>query len=73
MPTRAVVGVARVTGAIRAGDPGADHPYFFGPWGWLLTDVVAIAPVPWEKGALGVWRMPEALRLAVVAGIEPAR
>lgn len=34
---------------------------------WILGDVQPIEPVTWAGGALGVWRMPEALRERVEA------
>lgn len=74
-PPGAILGVARVVGVA---DPSA--PWHFGAEynghpnvGWLLDDVVAFespvfglggAPIP---GALGCWRLPEDVRLAVLA------
>ena len=43
-----------------AGSPG---PWFVGPYGWVLTDVVTLAePVPC-KGAQGLWTVPPDVRV----------
>jgi hypothetical protein len=63
----AIVGVARIVGyaTMQEGRPlfGEDaerwerivtSTWFFGPYGWLLEDAVAITPVPC-RGAQGLW------------------
>ncbi len=69
-----IVGLARVVGCIRKSGPHADDieivsgvagvhvdvdsEWFFGPFGWILQDVVALAkPVPC-RGAQGLWQPP---------------
>ena len=60
MPYGAIVGVARVTGWVRE----SESPWFVGPVGWVLDDVVAIDPVPC-RGAQGLWTVPDDV-LAIV-------
>jgi hypothetical protein len=41
-------------------------PWFTGPFGWVLTDVVKLSePVP-ARGQLGLWTLPEDVEAAVV-------
>jgi hypothetical protein len=50
----AIVGVATISGIVE----GSDSPWFFGPYGWVLSEVKAVdVPVPC-KGALGLWEIP---------------
>lgn len=57
----AIVGVARVAGYrhihMTAGIPEDQRGWFFGPFGWLLEDVRAVAPWPC-KGAMALWDAP---------------
>jgi hypothetical protein len=69
-PEGVIVGVARVTGWVRA-DNGrvlgfsgvtsaranlvASSPWFFGPFGWVLDDVVALPRPVAHRGAQGLW------------------
>lgn len=62
----AIIGTARLYGFID-GDEGSrlvaldQRRWFFGPFGWLLEDVRPLAtPIPCA-GALGLWRLPEAV------------
>jgi hypothetical protein len=73
LPFGAVVGVARVTGYVTA----SNDPWFEGPFGWTLDDVVAIEPVPC-KGAQGLFALPPDVLATVreryrVARAEAAR
>ena len=64
-PTGVIVGVARYQGYTSY----SPDPWFFGPYGWLLSNVQAITPIP-HKGALGLWELqPSALEqvTAIVA------
>jgi hypothetical protein len=71
-PDSVIVGLARVVGCIRANEEGdyeivagvsgvhvdVDEEWFFGPYGWILENVVALRePVPC-KGAQGLWTVP---------------
>lgn len=47
-------------------------PWFAGPYGWLLGEVVAIDPVPC-KGAMGIWRVPPAVGDEVLQRVEAKR
>jgi len=54
-PKGCIVGTFRVTGYVEE----SDDPWFIGPFGWLLADVVALdRPVPC-RGAQGLWKVPE--------------
>lgn len=59
LPSGAFVAVARLAGCLEQ----SDDPWFSGPFGWLLADVVKLPePIP-SKGALGLWRIqPPILR-----------
>lgn len=46
-------------------------PWWQGPVGWLLDDVIAIDPVPC-RGSLGVWRVPDDETSAVWFGVRRA-
>lgn len=48
-----IVGVARVTGFVVV----SDDPWFTGPYGWVLEDVVAFKNPPKAKGMQGLWRV----------------
>ena len=49
-----IVGTALLTGVVTE----SDDPWFNGPYGWTLDDVVRLAePIPC-KGAQGFWRLP---------------
>lgn len=45
-----IVAIARFMGNVSS----SDSPWFIGPIGWKLSDVVAIPPVPC-KGKIGLW------------------
>lgn len=62
----AIVGTARLAGYVT----DSMDPWFFGPFGWQLEDVRALAePIPCG-GALGLWRLPEAVAAQIV-GVQP--
>lgn len=81
-PTGAIVGLVRVTGWVYAerGKPlrfsGTDEDtaeqlvgssWFFGPYAWILDDVVALKqPVP-HRGLQGLWPVEPAAARAVLA------
>lgn len=49
-----IIAVARIAGVVTK----SDSPWFSGPYGWVLDEVVALDdPVPC-KGSLGLWRLP---------------
>ncbi len=63
----AIVATAKVTG-FWTGDH--DRPWYAGPVGWVLKDVVALPqPVPC-KGALGLWTVPEHVEERVVEQVR---
>lgn len=54
----AVVAVATLAEVLRFGEGEArGWPWYGGPVGWVLTDVVAMEPVPC-RGAQGLWDLP---------------
>lgn len=88
LDAQGIVAVATVVGYIDARDPdniGASNfltavaaqstmasPWWSGPCGWVLADVVALpVPVPC-RGALGVWRLPPDVEAAVRAQLARA-
>jgi hypothetical protein len=70
-----IVGTAVVAGYVVKDDPRAgvnidaipgafNSPWFFGRYGWLFTERKALpAPVPC-RGAMKLWRLPDAVRRA---------
>lgn len=40
----------------------SDSPWFFGPYGWVLSDVITLTEPVHCKGAQGLWRLPEDVR-----------
>lgn len=87
-PEGVIVGVARVTGWVN-GAPGqvesfagmsraraetvAASPWFFGPYGWVLEDVVALPqPVP-HRGAQGLWVVQAAAARDVLEQVREVR
>ena len=62
VPLGAVVALARVVEVVQE---HPDDPWFIGPYGWVLDDVVALTPVPC-RGRQQLWRVPE----EVYANIE---
>ena len=69
VPYGAVVGVARLAGVERTAPAG--DPWWCGPVGWRLSDVVAIDPVPC-KGAQGLWTVEGDTLAAVRANYKIA-
>jgi hypothetical protein len=71
----AIIGIATLEGwqhkesLFRAGD---ESPWFFGPFGWWLRDVVKIDPVPC-RGMQKLWRVEGPVLDAVRAGYAKAR
>lgn len=74
VPYGAVVAVARYRGAMR--EPvvvrGVRDPWWCGPWGWCLDDVIALPePVPC-RGAQGLWSLDDEALARVRAGYRAA-
>jgi hypothetical protein len=63
VPLGAVVALARVVEVVQE---HPDDPWFVGPYGWVLGDVVALTPVPC-RGRQQLWTVPEAVRAAIDA------
>lgn len=60
-PTGAIVATAVVISIVEQ----SDDPWFLGPLGWVLDDVRPLGrPIPC-KGALGLWRLPSGLAVAI--------
>jgi hypothetical protein len=78
VPMRAVVGVARVVSQFQRseellfdyppGFPNDQIDWAFGPWCWVLDDVVALdRPIEWRRGMLGLWELPAGLSETLTA------
>lgn len=66
--TRGFIVATAIVSGCRAVDQRDAVGWEAGPWCWDLADV-RVLPRPMEcKGALGLWRVPEALVLGVVGG-----
>lgn len=64
-----IVAVGRLSGVVTE---SAD-PWFVGPFGWVLSDVVVLpAPVPC-RGAQGLWEVPQTEREAVLRQLPSGR
>jgi len=61
VPLGAVVALARVVEVVQE---SSDDMWFFGPYGWVLDDVVALTPVPC-RGRPQVWAVPEMVRRVI--------
>lgn len=69
IPLGAVVAVCMLGGAVRRVEELPDPEqarWFCGPFGWLLTDVIPIEPVPC-RGSQGFWDLPAEVEEAVHA------
>ncbi len=70
-PAGFIIAVARFDGNIKDEDPGRS-PWFFGPYGWLLSDVVEIEPVA-AKGHQRLWDLSDAVLQQVRLNHKKAR
>ena len=70
----AIVGVVRYGGVVddEARCTESQRPWFFGPVGWIITEAVAIDPVPC-RGMQGLWRVSEGDAHRVREGFKVAR
>ncbi len=66
--TGAVVAVAKLVGVVTE----SDDPYFSGPYGWVLDDVVAIEPVPC-RGYQKLWPLDDRTLAEVRRRFQAAR
>jgi hypothetical protein len=56
--------------AIPRGDPAFKSMWFFGPYGWVLTDKIALLePIPC-RGAQGLWTVPPDVERLVLEQIK---
>lgn len=69
LPRGAIVATARVVGCVRA---SAD-PWFFGPFGWQLADVVALPGPIACRGMQGLWPVPPDVAARVLSSREVPR
>jgi hypothetical protein len=68
LPRAAIVATARVTGVVTE---SAD-PWFVGPYGWKLDEVIALpTPVPC-RGAQGLWIVPPDVAAQVFEQVKSA-
>lgn len=63
-----IIAIARFDGNLTE----SESPWFFGPVGWQLSEVVAIAPVPC-RGRQGLWQVPSDLLPTVRANYKAAK
>lgn len=56
----AIIGSARLVGITKE----STDPWFTGPWGWLLDEVIALPLPVYCRGQLGLWAIPPALRFS---------
>lgn len=49
----------------------SSSPWFVGPYGWVLSGVTAVTPVP-AKGRLGLWDLPSGLSSCCCAKVVVA-
>jgi hypothetical protein len=68
LPQGAIVAVATV---VRVVEASAD-PWWFGPFGWVLEDVVAIEPIPCA-GRLSLWTPAPAIQRVLRCRLAAAR
>ena len=54
IPLGAIVAVARLEAVLT----DSDDPWFYGPYGWVLSDVTPIEPIPC-RGARKLWALSE--------------
>ena len=67
-----IVAVARFAKIVTEDDAEADNEWFFGPYGFLLEDVVAIEPVP-TRGQQKFWSLPPGVAHLVQQRASTAR
>lgn len=75
LPTKktAPQGIVAVARLVEVVTQGHGDPWFFGPLGWTLDDVVTLPePVPC-KGLQGLWRLPDEVLMQVWQGYAAAR
>lgn len=75
LPTKktAPQGIVAVARLVEVVTQGHGDPWFFGPLGWTLDDVVTLPePVPC-KGLQGLWRLPDEVLMQVRQGYAAAR
>lgn len=73
----AVVTFSRVIHELQTeDDPILDSPWFFGPFGWVVGEMVPLASVVPCKGAQGIWTLPpdveQAVRSVLTAMMNPS-
>jgi hypothetical protein len=66
-PLGAIVAVARLVGVVTV----SDDPWFVGPYGWVLDDVVKLASPVMCRGAQGLWVMPPDAGRRVLEQLPP--
>lgn len=66
LPRGAIVAVARVTGYVVA----SDSFWFVGPYGWTLSDVIALPQPIACRGAQGLWNVPPDVAARVLKSLE---
>jgi hypothetical protein len=67
-PAGAIIAIARFVGNVKEDK----SPWFFGPYGWKLENVIAIEPV-YCRGQQGLWNVPEALMPRIKANYQKSK
>lgn len=68
LPASAIIAVATVVQVLEA----SDDPWWFGPFGWRLEDVVPIEPIPCA-GRLSLWTPAPAIQRLLRCRLAAAR
>ncbi len=65
-----IVGVVEFGQSIGPRDPEAADPWFVGPVGWHIRDVLALpSPIPC-RGAQGLWNVPPGIVDAIIQQVK---
>jgi hypothetical protein len=70
-PKGCIVGTAKITECVD--ERPMNDSWFFGPFGWLLDDVVAFETPVICRGAQGLWKVPADVLFKVEVSMKMAR
>lgn len=71
----AVIAVTTVAAVVTSIDdvPTDQRRFFFGPYGWLVTNTRRLDEPVYCRGWQGLWRLPESVERRVLEQVEPYR